>query len=168
MIKYTYFAFTTLTTTGLGDVSPISASERLFGSMMLFGGVAMFSYIMGIFQGILSEYTAYDQDLQSEQGYQLIMFFQCLNKLNGEESIKYDYQHKLEQYFIYQWEQNKNIAVESNEDLMMQLPTHVRQEIYLLFLWQDFYKKFSTFFIMENSVFNPFGMGSNKQFYPLP
>lgn len=65
----TYFAFTTLTTTGFGDISPQSAAERLFGSMMLLGGVAMFSYIMGIFQGILAEYTAYGQDLQDEEGY---------------------------------------------------------------------------------------------------
>lgn len=74
LIKMTYFAFTTLTTTGFGDISPLSAAERLFGSMMLLGGVAMFSYIMGIFQGILAEYTAYDQDLQDEEGYHLIMF----------------------------------------------------------------------------------------------
>jgi hypothetical protein len=51
------------------------------------------------------------------------MFFQCLNCLNGDEGVDYAYQNRLEQYFLYSWEKNRNIAIESNEDLMGQLPT---------------------------------------------
>lgn len=42
-----YFAFTTLSTTGLGDFYPVSDIERLVGAFLLLIGVALFSYIMG-------------------------------------------------------------------------------------------------------------------------
>jgi hypothetical protein len=43
----TYFAFTTLSTIGLGDYYPVSNIERLVGSFVILVGVAMFSYILG-------------------------------------------------------------------------------------------------------------------------
>ena len=47
VLTSTYFAFTTLSTVGLGDYYPVSDTERLAGSFFLLMGVAMFSYMMG-------------------------------------------------------------------------------------------------------------------------
>jgi hypothetical protein len=47
MLANMYFAFTTLSTIGLGDYYPQSNNERLFGSFLLLFGVALFSFIMG-------------------------------------------------------------------------------------------------------------------------
>jgi hypothetical protein len=47
MLINTYFAFTTLSTIGLGDYYPVSDIERLVGSFVLLFGVALFSYMMG-------------------------------------------------------------------------------------------------------------------------
>ena len=44
-----YFAFTTLSTVGFGDYTPRSNAERLVFTFVLLGGVAIFSYIMGVF-----------------------------------------------------------------------------------------------------------------------
>ena len=44
-----YFAFTSLSTVGFGDYYPVSDSERLFASLLLLSGVAMFSYILESF-----------------------------------------------------------------------------------------------------------------------
>ena len=41
----TYFITTTLATVGLGDLKPISNLERLIGSILMLGGVAVFSII---------------------------------------------------------------------------------------------------------------------------
>jgi len=49
-----YFAFTSLSTVGLGDLNPRSDFERIFMAFMLLFGVAIFSYIMGVFIEILS------------------------------------------------------------------------------------------------------------------
>ena len=51
-----YFALTTLSTVGYGDYFPISNEERLFAILIMLGGVAFFSYIMGSFIEILSTY----------------------------------------------------------------------------------------------------------------
>ncbi len=49
-----YFAFTSLSTVGFGDLNPRSDFERIFIAFMLMFGVAIFSYIMGQFIDIIS------------------------------------------------------------------------------------------------------------------
>jgi hypothetical protein len=51
-----YYTFTTLSTVGFGDFAPRSNSERQLGAFLLISGVAMFSYLMGNFLEILSNY----------------------------------------------------------------------------------------------------------------
>lgn len=51
-----YFAFTSLSTVGFGDYAPRGNIERAFGAFMLLFGVAIFSYIMGNFIEILSQF----------------------------------------------------------------------------------------------------------------
>ena len=55
-IAMVYYAFTTLSTVGFGDFHPKSNYERLFCAMFMLFGVAIFSYMMGIFIDILNEY----------------------------------------------------------------------------------------------------------------
>ena len=52
-ILLTYFAFTSLSTVGFGDLHPRSDFERLACAFILLFGVAIFSYIMGNFIEIL-------------------------------------------------------------------------------------------------------------------
>ena len=51
-----YFAFTSLSTVGFGDYAPRGNIERAFGAFMLLFGVAIFSYIMGNFIEILTQF----------------------------------------------------------------------------------------------------------------
>lgn len=44
-----YYAFTSLATVGFGDFHPRSDGERIFIASLLMIGVAIFSYIIGIF-----------------------------------------------------------------------------------------------------------------------
>ena len=53
-----YFALTTLSTVGYGDYHPISNIEMMFSCVIMLGGVAFFSYIMGNFIEIISSYDA--------------------------------------------------------------------------------------------------------------
>ena len=75
-----YYAFTTLSTVGFGDYSPRSNSERIVCAFVLVFGVAIFSYMMGIFIEILGKY----QDLNAEldEGDQLSKFFGLLKNFN--------------------------------------------------------------------------------------
>ena len=44
-----YFALTTLSTVGYGDLSPQSNVEKIVGIIIMILGIALFSYIMGKF-----------------------------------------------------------------------------------------------------------------------
>ena len=52
-IFMTYWAFTTLSTVGFGDIHPISNEERVFCSFIFLFGVLIFSYIMNVFMEIV-------------------------------------------------------------------------------------------------------------------
>jgi hypothetical protein len=58
LIIMLYFALTTLSTVGYGDYHPISNLEMMFASLIMMGGVAFFSYIMGNFLEIVSNYSS--------------------------------------------------------------------------------------------------------------
>lgn len=58
LMKVWYFALTTLSTIGFGDMSPVSLQERLIGAFILLIGVAVFSFIMGEFIEILMSYKS--------------------------------------------------------------------------------------------------------------
>ena len=74
LVISSYYALTTLSTVGYGDFYPISNRERMFAVLIMLGGVAFFSYIMGSFIEILSNYDSRDSnaDLVSELNYWLL------------------------------------------------------------------------------------------------
>jgi hypothetical protein len=55
MIILVYFMFTTLSTVGFGDYNPRADAERVFISVVLLLGVAVFSYFMGNFVDIIDQ-----------------------------------------------------------------------------------------------------------------
>jgi len=57
LITSCYFSITTLSTVGYGDLSPVSDTEKLVGIVIMIGGVAFFSYIMGQFIEIISNFN---------------------------------------------------------------------------------------------------------------
>ena len=61
-LKILYFAFTSLSTVGFGDIHPKSDIERLLVAAILLIGVAVFSYIMGTFISILDQHTNLNAD----------------------------------------------------------------------------------------------------------
>ena len=68
-----YYAFTTLSTVGFGDLAPRSNIERMVCSFILMFGVSIFSYFMGNFIEILTLYQNLNADL--DEGDELTKFF---------------------------------------------------------------------------------------------
>lgn len=56
LIVSCYYALATLSTVGYGDYHPISDTERIVAVIIMLGGVAFFSYIMGNFIDIITSY----------------------------------------------------------------------------------------------------------------
>tara|TARA_B110000285_G_C14864649_1_gene486239 strand:+ start:192 stop:497 length:306 start_codon:yes stop_codon:yes gene_type:complete len=78
----TYFAFTTLSTIGLGDFYPVSDVERFVGSFVLLFGVAVFSYIMGELLVMLNEIQTLNHEIGEDDGDDLDKFFTLLRMFN--------------------------------------------------------------------------------------
>jgi voltage-gated potassium channel len=71
-----YFAITTLTTVGFGDLRPYSTLERIFNALLLFGGVMIFSYIIGNFLNVLDALE--EVNSENEHADDLSRFFGIL------------------------------------------------------------------------------------------
>ena len=80
-----YFAFTTLSTVGFGDYHPRSNAERLICAFILLIGVAIFSYIMGIFIEILISIQGLNADV--DEGEMLSRWFGLIKRFNSSRSI---------------------------------------------------------------------------------
>ena len=125
-IGVTYFAFTTLSTVGLGDLHPRSDPERLFTAFLLFFGVLLFSYVLGKFFRILISFK------QIEEGFNdsgnLSRFFGVIKQLNNNRDIEPKLKNSIEDYFNYRWNNDKNLAIQTKEDLSLlaQLPSFVQ------------------------------------------
>jgi len=60
MIKFTYFAFTTLSTVGFGDFHPRGNSERLVGAFILLFGAMLTSFFMENFSKVIDRIGSVD------------------------------------------------------------------------------------------------------------
>jgi hypothetical protein len=75
-----YYAFTTLSTVGFGDLAPRSNIERMVCSFILMFGVSIFSYFMGNFIEILGKYNSLNESLDDADN--LARFFGVITYFN--------------------------------------------------------------------------------------
>jgi hypothetical protein len=101
-------------------------------------GVAIFSYIMGIFIGILEQYKNLNADL--DDGDNLSKFFGLLRRFNDNVPIKVQLKEQIEKHFDYKWKKDKNQSVDDDEEVEMlnQLPDEVQNRIFCEFLFSEF------------------------------
>ena len=84
-IASSYFAFTSLSTVGFGDLHPQNEIECFFCAFILLFGVAIFSYCMGCFSEILESIREYYNEDDIGEG--LIIFLGTLRKFNHNEPV---------------------------------------------------------------------------------
>lgn len=114
MIQLMYFAYTTLSTVGFGDKTPRSDMERLIICVILLLGVSLFGYILGIFNSIIEEFKSFDADI--DEGNELRMFFSCIKHYNRGIDFEMEKKRAYEFYFEYRWKNNKNSAVDDEDE----------------------------------------------------
>lgn len=106
MLMAMYYAFTSLSTVGFGDFYPISNAERILCTIILLFGVAIFSYIMGIFIDMLDNFKKVNADL--DEGDELSRFFGLLSKFNNGKMFNEQFKLKVEEFFDHKWNFDKN------------------------------------------------------------
>lgn len=86
MLTMTYYAFTTLSTVGFGDLHPKSDYERFFIAWALLIGVLLFSISLGQLQAFMSEINSQDDDF--DDGDALNSFFNMMLHFNRDQELK--------------------------------------------------------------------------------
>jgi hypothetical protein len=63
-VELNYFAFVTLTTTGYGDIHPVTPQTQMLCVMVAIAGTVYLAMVMGL---LISRYTARDVEDQLDQ-----------------------------------------------------------------------------------------------------
>ena len=141
-----YYALTSLSTCGFGDLYPVTDLERLFCSMMLLAGVSVFSLVLGELRYMMTNLKNSDGDIDEKE--KLEMFFLLLQKFNYGRQLNLQLQSDIRAYMDYKWNNDKNnfLLTEEDKGLLAQLPDTVVTNIYTDFLYKDFLFKFRRLF----------------------
>lgn len=138
VITIMYYSFTTLTTIGFGDITPVSDSERFIAAFIMLFGVAIFSLIMSEFLSILTKYNMLHQEVGTMRSAVLPQFFSTLEKnFNKGHLMKPELRDKIEKFFLYNFESDQNFSLkeQKDKDLYDQLPSNVQENLSSHFLF---------------------------------
>ena len=154
-----YYALTTLSTVGYGDYYPISDVEMIVTSLVMLGGVAFFSYIMGNFLEIISNYDAKmgTLDKSDELNTWITSIERFTTKTRTNLSVSLVGQIISDENYL--WE-NDRLGFYDNEDKQFQLlPEYIKTNIIYHTLFNDIFDMHHRFFtpnskpIMRNDIF---------------
>ena len=139
-----YYALTTLSTVGYGDYFPISNSERFFAVIIMLGGVAFFSYIMGNFIEIISNYEK--KMGNPDQSGDLNNWMILLTRFTNNQPLSKNLTTEIEANFSYYWDKDRVACLSSQEEYLESLPKKLKTQIMTSYLFSDIFKKFKKFF----------------------
>jgi CRP-like cAMP-binding protein len=126
-----YWAFTTMTTVGYGDITPVTTSERLLAIVIMLFGATIFGYVIGN----VAATTMSNDIAQARKEDKMKEVSSYLKEKGISRSLK----KKVENFFTYFFENRS--AFDENE-LLEDLPSSTRNRIYM-HLYGDIAAKFS-------------------------
>ena len=101
LIVSCYFALTTLATVGYGDFFPVSNVERIVAVFIMLCGVAFFSYIMGSFIEIISNYEKKMGVI--DKSTDLHNWMTLLTRFTNNKPLPKSLASQIENHFSYFW-----------------------------------------------------------------
>lgn len=142
-----YFALTTLSTVGYGDFYPVSNLERIICVCIMLGGVAFFSYIMGNFIEIISNYQEKMGTVDKSQD--LHSWISLLTRFTNNKTLSTSLISEIENSFAFYWSQDRLKCLASEESFLDQLPSRLKNQIMTVYLFSDIFEKFKRFFNVD-------------------
>lgn len=85
LITTMYYGFTTLSTVGFGDLTPLNSPERFVCAFIMLFGVAITSLVLSWFLDLIATFKTFDQDLSEAHEIELDCFFDCITKRFNKE-----------------------------------------------------------------------------------
>ena len=76
---------------------------------MMFFGVMIFSYVMGVYGEILTKFNKIEEEF--DDGNKLMLWFDVLKHFNGREGLKKTLKDEIEDYFNYRWTNHPTLPI---------------------------------------------------------
>ena len=124
LIVSCYYALTTLSTVGYGDYYPVSSRERIVAVIIMLGGVAFFSYIMGHFIEIISNYKK--NMGQVDKSADLHNWLILLTRFTNNQPLPKSLTSQIENNFSYFWTQDRLQYLNTEGGYLEQLPGKIK------------------------------------------
>jgi len=121
-----YWAFTTMTTVGYGDITPVNRNERIAAIAIMIVGATLFGYVIGNVAAI----TMSNDIAKARKEDKLLEVSSYLKEKHVARSLK----KKVEEFFRYLFE---NRSAFDEQDLLNELPKSTRDKIWLHLYGED-------------------------------
>ena len=120
---------------GFGDYHPENSFERIICILIFLFGNAIFGYIIGNFNEMISEFKRKNSDFEDSQN--LNRFFNLIVRFNGKKPLPGNIRLRIEKFFEYKWNHDRNQALhdEEGQKLLSELPEEVQKKIYIQFFF---------------------------------
>merc|ERR1712048_120607 len=129
-----YWAMTTLTTVGFGDIVPHSNFERIFSLFTMVLGVTFYAYSTATVSSVL-----HSLDLRETKNREKMESLRAFMKGVG---LPYELTKKLNEHFRYAWWHQHSVF--DSQSLMDSMPSHLRTEVAMV-LYNDLIGKTAFF-----------------------
>ena len=141
-----YFAITTLSTVGYGDLTPQSPFEMMLVIVFMLVGVAYFSYIMSSFIDIIAIFNTQGVE---EQTFELHNWLILLTRFRENRPLPNSLYRQINSHFKYYWGNNRLQSIQKKNEFILALPRSIKRGIVVHYVWDDFFYKFRNFFNLQ-------------------
>lgn len=117
-----YWAFTTMTTVGYGDISAITINEKIYAMFSMIIACGVFAYTVGSIGSLVSKQNA----MENAYREQVV----AVNRYMRKKELPYDLQFRVRRYLEYVWENKKKNNLDEKQILKL-LSEPLRDEIYI-------------------------------------
>lgn len=139
-----YFTITTLATVGYGDIYAISNFDKIVVIMIMLSGVAFFSFIMGSFIEIISNFN---ENLGvEEKTFELHNWITLLTRFRENKPLPNSLYKQINEHFKYYWTNNRLEQVQKSNEFLNTLPRSIKRGIIVHYLFDDIFYNFRFFF----------------------
>ncbi len=149
-----YFILTTLAVIGYGDLYAISNLEKIIGMIIMLGGVAFFSYIMGSFISIITRFESISGGKNDSPD--LHNWMTLLTRFIDNKPLPRTLINEIDTHFQHYWASNRLGYVSKDNEFLNALPRSIKKSVIVHYIFDDVFYKFRSFFNTiknENSKF---------------
>jgi CRP-like cAMP-binding protein len=135
-----YWAITTITSVGYGDITPITVNEKIYAMSVMIVSSGVFAYVIGSVGSLISKETSRESSYRD----QVVV----VNSYMKKNSLNMDLRYRVRRYLDYVWESKKTGINERNifnclsEPLRNEIYSHLNSNIIRLCSAFDMYENY--------------------------